>query len=248
MDRVATTAPIGSPAASPLANVSSVGRHAERLGRGERPAAADAALHLVEDQHRAALVADAAGGAQELGRAVARAGQTLHRLHDHRGHGVVHRRLERGHVVERHLARQRDAGPGGASSYLRAVGAGERRGGAAVPSAAQRDDRLASGVPPRQVQARSRWLPRPSCRRTPAPADRDRAPPALRQRLPVGMRHRGRIEQQLRGLVGDGPHDVGMAVPGRGHRMTAVGVEPFVPSSSISHEPWPRTGRTGIWA
>ena len=53
----ATTAPIGSPDASPLAIVRMSGTTPNASAAREGAAAADAALDLVEDQQRAALVA-----------------------------------------------------------------------------------------------------------------------------------------------------------------------------------------------
>ena len=64
---VATTAPIGSPEASPFARVSTSGTTPTASAVAERSAPAHSALHLVEDQGGAARVAGPARRAQEVG-------------------------------------------------------------------------------------------------------------------------------------------------------------------------------------
>ena len=170
----------------------------------------------------------AAGGVEELERAVARAGEPLHRLDQHRGDRVVHRRVERGDVVERHLPAQRHAGAPRRLLVARPVGAGERRGRAAVPAAPHRDDRLAPGVPPGQMERVLVGLRARVAEEDPPERRRTELGQLLRQRLALRQRHGRRIEQELRRLLGDGPHHVGMAVAGRGHGVAAVGIEPLV--------------------
>ncbi len=50
----------------------------------------------------------------------------------------------------------------------------------------------------------------------------------LGQLLALRQRHRGRIEEQRLRLLRYGANDVGMAMPGRGHGVTSVGIEPLV--------------------
>ncbi len=70
--------------------------------RGEQaPEAAHADLHFIEDQQRAALRAEVAGGGQKFRRRGQHAAFTLHRLDDERGGTVVDRRRKRVDVVER---------------------------------------------------------------------------------------------------------------------------------------------------
>ena len=202
--------------------------HADRLGRAERATAADAALHLVEEEHGTALVAEAPGRGEELERTVARAGEPLHRLDQHRGDVVVHRRVERRDVVEGHLPAQRDAGAARRFLVAGPVGAGERRGRTPVPAAPHRDDRLPPGVAPGQVQRVLVGFRARVAEEHPPERIRTQLRQLLGQALPLRQRHGGRVEQELRRLLGDGAHDVGMAVPGRGDRVTAVGIEPLV--------------------
>ena len=62
-----------------------VGLHAELLPREEAAGAADARLHLVEDQQRAVLVRERARLCEELGRERMDAAFALHRLEQDRG-------------------------------------------------------------------------------------------------------------------------------------------------------------------
>ncbi len=76
-----------------------VGVHAERLGREHPAGATDAALHLVEHQQDAVLVAALAQALEPRDRRDDVAALTEHRLDDHRGDGV-RRRLQRQQLVE----------------------------------------------------------------------------------------------------------------------------------------------------
>jgi len=59
----------------------------------------------------------------------------------------------------------------------------------------------------------------------------------LGERNPGRVAHGGGVEQELARLLGDGPHDIWMAVAGRGDGMAAVGVEPF--DTVLVDEPGP---------
>ena len=152
---VATTAPIGSPAARPLANVSTSGVTPDRLRGAEGAAAPDAALDLVEEEHRAAVVADPAGGARGT-RASSRARRRSPAPARRCTAATVSSTaaLERGDVVERHLAAESGMpAPRAPPPRSGPVGARERRGRAAVPAAAHaRRSSAARCALPRQVQ------------------------------------------------------------------------------------------------
>ena len=123
------------------------------------------------------------------------------------------------------------SGHAGAARRLlvaRPVGAGERRGRAPVPAAPHRDDRLPPGVPPGQMQRVLVGLRARVAEEDPPERLRTELGQLLGQRLPLRQRHGRRVEQELRRLLGDGAHDVGMAVPGRGDRVAAIGIEPLV--------------------
>jgi len=155
---LATTAPIGRPAASPW-------RTSARRGsrppppRAERPAAADAALHLVEQQDGAALVREAAGGLEELDRAIPRPREALDRLDQHRGHRAVDRRVEGGDVVERTF---RLSGTPRGGQPVRSVARRCRRASPPCGRATRLAPRRSSGVRCTAAPdaARSRWPPR----------------------------------------------------------------------------------------
>ena len=129
-----------------------VGRDAIELGGGERAEPADTALDLVEHERHTVTGAGRARRLQERMRAVARTGHPLHRLDDERGDRVVDGALERIHVVERDLLRQRHAGTARADLVLGTVGDGQRRHGTTVPAAGDRHHELATGALPRQTQ------------------------------------------------------------------------------------------------
>jgi hypothetical protein len=74
----------GQPRRQRLGDSHDVGRDAHCLVRPERAGAAQAALHLVEDEQRAGGVADLAQAAQEVCLRGAHAALALHGLHEHR--------------------------------------------------------------------------------------------------------------------------------------------------------------------
>ena len=250
---VATTAPIGRPGGEPLGEGQRVGHHAERLGGGERAAPPDAALDLVEDQHcTPARSQSSPRRREELGRTVARAGEALHRLDDHRGHRSVHRGSSAATSSNGHLARERHAGAPRRRLVLRAVGArraSPRCGRASRPRT--RHDRLPAGAPAAPGAARSRSLPRRSCRRTPGASGSGHArrQPLGQLARGCGVRHRGRVEEQRRRLLGDGPDDVrdgsARSRPRRARRRRRA--TPRRPRRRATSR-GPDTGRTGIWA
>ena len=206
-----------------------VGSDPVGLRGAERSAPADAALDLVEDERHAPAIADPARGPEEFWRAVARTGQPLHRLHDERRDRVVDaparaRRCRR----NRHPAGQRHSRTPGAVLVALPVGH------ASVAT-----------VRPCQPPATETIVCRPVCFRARCSAFSLASAPELQKNTrPSGSgqrdasfsasssrsakRHRGRVEQQPFRLLGDGAHHVGMAVPGGGDGMAAVGVEPLV--------------------
>ena len=238
MAGVATTAPIGSPAARPLANVRMSGvtpNASAALNAPHRPTP-----HCTSSKMRAAPRSSqmSARGLRETPAEQSRApaspctGSTMQR-----GDRVVDRGVERGDVVERRPCGRAGCRRAGRRPRSAAPSVtGERGRGASVPAAGAPRRSSAGRCASAPDAARSRSPPRPSCRRTPGPADRDRATPACSASCFAQLeRHRGRVEQQLLGLLGDGAHDVGMAVPGGGDGVAAVGVEPLL--AVLVHQP-----------
>ena len=108
---VARQAPSGKPPPMPLASAMMSGVDARPFIGEELAGAADAGLHLVEDEQQAVLVAERAELAQELAGDEADAALALDRLdHDRRGLGPD-RRLDRLEVAERHLVEALGGGP-----------------------------------------------------------------------------------------------------------------------------------------
>ena len=126
-------------AADALGERHDVGRDARPLIGEELAGAADAGLHLVEDQQQAVLVAERAELAQELAGDQADAALALDRLDHDRRRLRPDRRLDRLEVAERHLveALRRRAE---AFQVFRVAGGGERRQRAAVEGAGEGDD------------------------------------------------------------------------------------------------------------
>ena len=98
---IATTAPIGRPPARPLANVSASGvtpNDSAALNAPQRPTphctSSNSSTAPRSSQSRRAASRNSGG-------AVPRAGEALHRLDQHRRHGIIDRRVERRDVVER---------------------------------------------------------------------------------------------------------------------------------------------------
>ena len=82
---VSSSARHGKPLPERLGRGDHVRHHAVVVGRERRARAADAALHFVEDQHRAGFVAALAKRGEELLAHVERAAHALHRLDDDGG-------------------------------------------------------------------------------------------------------------------------------------------------------------------
>ena len=157
--RSAIRPPSGKPEAMPFANSRTSGATPRRGGGEHLPGAADAALHLVEHQEDAVLVAPLAEALEPGDRRGHVAALAEHRLHDHGGDGVV-RRLQREQLVERaerglgrllgpavaqrvRVRRDRHAAEQGlVAGAVLALGRRERRGAerAAVEAAAEGDD------------------------------------------------------------------------------------------------------------
>ena len=105
---VARQAPIGKPPPMPLAIAMMSGVDARPLMGEQLAGAADAGLHLVEDQEQAVLVAELAQAAQALRRHGADAALALDRL-DQDGAGLGRdRRLQRLVIAERDLVEALD--------------------------------------------------------------------------------------------------------------------------------------------
>ena len=212
-----------------------VGDHAHRFRGAEGAAAPHAALDLVEEERRAVGVAGPAGGEQEVAAQVPRAGEALHRLQDHRGDRPVHRPLQRRDVVGRHPGGERDAAPRRRLLVAGAVGARERRRRSSVPSTEHGDDPSTAGGLASQVQGvLVRLRARVAEEHPPERIGTERGE-TLRQLLAERARHGGRVEEQCGRLFRDGADHVRMRVPGGGHRVSAVGVEPLV--SILVHQP-----------
>jgi hypothetical protein len=126
------TAPIGSPDARPLASVR-YREYSERLGCGESPHSPDAALHLVEYQHRTDPVRGTACGGEEFGGAVPRTGHALDRLEDQRRDCLIEGCLEGLDVVEGNFSGQGHSGAAGSGGVFLAVGNREHCDGPAMP-------------------------------------------------------------------------------------------------------------------
>ena len=103
------------PVREPLRERHRVGPDAELLPREERAGAADAGLHLVEDEQRAVLVGERAREREDLRRERPDAALALHRLEQDRGRRRRRRRRRRGVVRA-----SRSARPGRAARTARA--------------------------------------------------------------------------------------------------------------------------------
>ena len=149
---VARNAPTGKAAADALGDRHDVGRDARPLVGEQLAGAAHAALHLVEDEQQAVLVAQLAQALQELVGADAHAALALHRL-DHDGGRLGPDRLLDGlQVAERHEieARRRLAE---AFQILLVAGGGDGGERAAVEGALEGDDAPALGMAVGEVVA-----------------------------------------------------------------------------------------------
>ena len=122
-----------------------VGRHAGALVSEDLAGAAHAALHLVEDQQQAVLVAQFAQGFEELRRRCAHTALALHGLdHDRRGLRAD-RLLHRIEVAERDLVEALDRRAEPFEIFLLAAG-GDGRKRTAVERAFESDDAIALGL------------------------------------------------------------------------------------------------------
>jgi hypothetical protein len=179
------------PGCEALGKGEQIGSHPERLRSAERAAASNPALDLVENECGAAIGADPARGAEKLGRAVASAGEALHRLHDYGRHGLVHRRIERGNIVERHLAREWNPTAPRGLLVLRPVGAGESGRGAAMPSSPHRHHCLPAGMPARKVERVLIGFGAGVTQKHPCQRSGTELGQLFGQRFPGRVRHRG---------------------------------------------------------
>ena len=126
-------------AAERLGERHDVGRDAGALIGEQLAGAADAGLHLVEDQQQAVLVAELAQRPQELRRHHAHAALAHDRLDQDRGGLRTDRALDRLEVAERHLVEAVDHRAEAFEIFLLPAG-GERRQRAAVEGALEGDD------------------------------------------------------------------------------------------------------------
>ena len=132
-------APIGRPLPRPFASVTASGATPSCSQAKKRARAADARLHLVEEEQRAVLVGERAGGGEELRRRRVDPALALDRLEQDRGRVGADRGGERIDVVQLREARgRRERLPGGA--LLRLPGDGERAVRPAVERVVERDD------------------------------------------------------------------------------------------------------------
>ena len=125
-------------------------RHDVRLDAGtligeQLAGAAHAALHLVEDQQHAVLVAQRAQAFQKLVRRHAHAALALDRLDQDRGGVRTDRLLHRLEIAERHLVEAVDHRAEAFEVFLLSAGR-ERRERAAMEGALEGDDAVAVGL------------------------------------------------------------------------------------------------------
>ena len=242
-----------------MAKVSTSGITPTRLRGAEGAAAPHAALDLVEDERRAAVVADPAGGAQEVGGAVPRAGEALHRLQDHRGDRLVHRRAPARR--RRRTAPWRESGmPLRAARLLVAGAVGARRASPRCGRASRRAPRRSSAGRC-ALRARCRafsFASAPELQKNTRPSGSGQS--AARRSASCsrsGLRHGGRVEEQRGRLLRDGADHVadGSARwrrPRVRRRRRATRVRPRPPARSRGRSPAgpgrgrrPGGGRTG---
>uniref|UniRef100_A0A1I7ZDB5 Transcriptional regulator n=1 Tax=Steinernema glaseri TaxID=37863 RepID=A0A1I7ZDB5_9BILA len=125
-------------AAQALAQGDDVGAHAVGLLGQQRAATAHAGLHLIQDQQDAQFAAQALDTLEVLLGGRDHPGLALDRL-EHDRHGTrVHCCMQRGQIVERHLAETRQAGL--AAVARRRVGGRQRPQAAPVAALARSDD------------------------------------------------------------------------------------------------------------
>ena len=120
----------------------------------ETPGAADASLHLVEDQQNAMPVADLAQTAQEGGWDHPHAALALDRLDHDRGHLRPDRRLDRGEVGDRYLVEAVDLGTE-PFEILFLAARGDGGEGASVESALESQHPIAFGMAADPLAARA---------------------------------------------------------------------------------------------
>ena len=194
----------------------------------ETTGAADAGLHLVEDQQKAAPVADLAQTAQEGGRDHPHAALALDRLDHDRGRLRPDRRLDRGEVGDRDLVEAVDLGTESFEIFFLAA-RGDRGEGAAVESALEGQHPIALGMAADPL-ATPRHLDRRLVRLRPGIGEEHQigeggvgkaAGVALAFRILVEVRH----VPDLRALAHQGLDEVRMGVADRGHRDAGAEVE-----------------------
>ncbi len=223
--------PDGETPAETLGHADRVGLHARVLVGVETPGAADAALHLVEQQHEPVLVAEPPQAAEEFRRARHDAALALDGLDEDRGGGVVDQRRERRHVVE---FAEREAGHERTEAALnlllrRGAHAAER---AAVKRILSANDlealallaaRTAPAVQARELDETLVGLGAAVAEEDTSRARMPRDPP--RQLALVGVAEQVAHVHELRGLPLYGGDPARVAVPERVHRDARGEVE-----------------------